>query len=389
MLTIRKASVNGAGNMGAQIAAHLANVGIPSLLMDIVPTELLPEEQKRGLTLQSPEVRNRVTKTLFERAKKLSPGPFFVPEAASLIRIGNVEDNLADIKDADWVVEAVLERMDLKTALHAKIAALARPDALVTTNTSGLSIAGMTQGLPQAYRRRFFGTHFFNPPRYMRLLELIPTSDTDPALLKAFGEFAESVLGKGTVLAKDTPGFVANRIGCFDMQQVLWVMLEEGLTIDEVDAITGPVIGRPKSATFRLGDIVGVDLMVQMGRNMRESLKHDPQIEVFRPIDFVEEMVKRGWWGEKKGQGFYQRVKTAKGREILTLDYKTLEYRPRQKPQFASLEAAGRAADPAERLRVLCAASDKAGVFVWKHLSAVLCYAANRLTEIADDVVTV
>src|SRR2546427_61269 len=389
MLTIQKAAVIGAGNMGAQIAAHLANVGIPSLLMDIVPNELTPEEQKRGLTLQSPEVRNRVTKTLFERAKKLSPAPFFVPEAAGLIRIGNVEDNLAEIKDADWVIEAVLEKMDLKKDVHRKIAANARPDTLVTTNTSGLSISGMTSDLPAEYRRRFFGTHFFNPPRYMRLLEVIPMSDTDRGLLKSFGEFGEAVLGKGIVLAKDTPGFVANRVGCFDMQQVLWLMIEGGLSIDEVDALTGPVIGRPKSATFRLGDIVGVDLMVQMGKNMRESLKHDPQIEVFRPIDFIEEMVKRGWWGEKKGQGFYKRVKTEKGREILTLDYKSLDYRPRQKPQFASLEAAGRLADTAQRLRVLCAASDKAGVFAWKHLSSVLCYTADRLTEIADDVVTV
>jgi 3-hydroxyacyl-CoA dehydrogenase len=389
MLAIRKAAVIGAGNMGAQIAAHLANVGIPSLLMDIVPGELLPEEQKRGLTLQSPEVRNRVTKTLFEKAKKLKPSPFFTPEAASLIRVGNVEDNLAEIKDADWVIEAILERMDLKLAIHAKIAANARPDALVTTNTSGLSIAGMTKGLPAEYRRRFFGTHFFNPPRYMRLLELIPTADTDPALLKSFGAFGEAVLGKGIVIAKDTPGFVANRIGCFDMQQVALLMIEEGLSIDEVDAFTGPAIGRPKSATFRLGDIVGVDLMAQMGRNLRELLKDDPQIAVFRPIDFIEDMVQRGWWGEKKGQGFYQRVKTDQGRAILTLDYKTMEYRPRQKPQFASLEAAGRIADPAERLRALCAASDKAGVFAWKHLSSVLCYAAERLAEIADDVATV
>ncbi|MEO6183381.1 MAG: 3-hydroxyacyl-CoA dehydrogenase/enoyl-CoA hydratase family protein [Verrucomicrobiota bacterium] len=389
MLTIRKAAVIGAGNMGAQIAAHLANVGIPSLLMDIVPTELLPEEQKRGLTLESPEVRNRVTKTLFERAKKLSPTPLFVPEVARLITIGNVEDNLADIKDADWVIEAVLERMDLKLAIHAKIAALARPDALVTTNTSGLSIAGMTKGLPLEYRRRFFGTHFFNPPRYMRLLELIPTPDTDPALLKSFGEFGEAVLGKGIVCAKDTPGFVANRIGCFDMQQVALLMIEEGLTIDEVDALTGPAIGRPKSASFRLGDIVGVDLMAQMGRNLRELLKHDPQIGVFRSIDFIEDMVKRGWWGEKKGQGFYQRVKTDKGRQILTLDYMTMEYRPQQKPQFPSLEVVSKISSRAERIRTLCAASDKAGVFAWKHLSSVLCYAADRLAEIADDVVTV
>ena len=389
MLTIRKAAIIGAGNMGAQIAAHLANVGIPSLLMDVVPSELLPEEGKRGLTLQSPEVRNRATKTLFDRARKLSPAPFFVPESAGLIRLGNVEDNLAEISDADWVVEAVLERMELKLALHVRIAACARPDALVTTNTSGLSIAGMTKDLPREYRRRFFGTHFFNPPRYMRLLELIPTAETDPGLLNSFAEFGESALGKGIVRAKDTPGFVANRIGCFDMQQVVWLMIEEGMSIDEVDAITGPAMGRPKSATFRLGDIVGVDLLAQMGRNLRELLKHDPLARVFRPVDFIEEMVKRGWWGEKKGQGFYQRVKTDKGREILTLDYKTMEYRPQQKPKLASLEVAGKAGDPAESLRVLCAASDRAGVFAWKHLSSVICYAADRLAEIADDVVTV
>ena len=247
----------------------------------------------------------------------------------------------------------------------------------------------MTQGLPLEYRRRFFGTHFFNPPRYMRLLELIPTPDTDPALLKSFAEFGEAVLGKGIVLAKDTPGFVANRIGCFDMQQVALLMMEQGLSIDEVDAFTGPAIGRPKSASFRLGDIVGVDLMAQMGRNLRGLLQHDPQIAMFRPIEFIEDMVKRGWWGEKKGQGFYQRVKTDKGRAILTLDYKTMEYRPQQKPQFASLEAASKISDRAERIRTLCAASDKAGVFVWKHLSGVLCYAADRLAEIADDVATV
>ncbi len=389
MVTIRKAAVIGAGNMGAQIAAHLANVGIPSLLLDVVPGELLPEEQQRGFTLQSPEVRNRVTRTLFERSKKLSPSPYFTPESSGLIRLGNVEDHLSEIKDADWVVEAVLERMELKLAIHAKIAASARADALVTTNTSGLSIAGMTQGLPLDYRRRFFGTHFFNPPRYMRLLELIATPDTDRALVADFSRFGEAVLGKGIVQAKDTPGFVANRIGCFDLQHVMLLMIEQGLSIDEVDAITGPVLGRPKSATFRLGDIVGVDLLVQMGRNLRETLKHDPFIASFRPIEFLEEMARRGWWGEKKGQGFYQRLKTKQGREILTLDYRTLEYIPQQKPKLASVEAARKLGSPAESIRALCGATDRAGAFAWKHVSSVLCYAADRLSEIADDVVTV
>jgi len=389
MVTIKKAAVIGAGNMGAQIAAHLANVGIPSLLMDVVPGELLAEEQKRGLNLQSPEVRNRVTRTLFERARKLSPAPFFTSEAAGLIRLGNVEDNLEEIREADWVVEAVLERMDLKRSVHARIAACARPDALITTNTSGLSIAGITEGLPMDYRRRFFGTHFFNPPRYMRLLELIPAPETDRGLLEAFAAFGESVLGKGVVRARDTPGFVANRIGCFDIQQVILLMMEQGLSIDEVDAITGPAIGRPKSATFRLGDIVGVDLLAQMGRNLRELLGNDPCAEAFRPIEFIEEMVRRGWWGEKRGQGFYQRVKTDKGREILTLDYQAMEYRPQRKSKPASVEAAAKHPEPGARISSLCAAADSAGVFAWKHLSSVLCYAADRLTEIADDVVTV
>src|SRR5262249_25588721 len=244
-LKIRSAAVIGAGTMGAQIAAHLANVGIPSLLLDVVPTELAPEEQKRGWTLQSPEARTRVTRTLFDRMKKLSPNPFFVPAAARLIRLGNVEDDLGAIREADWIIEAVLERLELKQAIHKKIAALARPDALVTTNTSGLSINAMTEGLPAAYRRRFFATHFFNPPRYMHLLELIPNSDTDRAGMESFAAFAEAVLGKGIVLGKDTPGFVANRIGCFDMQRVLWLMMEAGLSIDDVDAITGPALGRP------------------------------------------------------------------------------------------------------------------------------------------------
>jgi 3-hydroxyacyl-CoA dehydrogenase len=389
MLTIKKAAVIGAGTMGAQIAAHLANVGIPCLLLDVAPTELTPEEQKRGLSLQHPEVRNRVTKTLFERAGKLSPTPFYVPEAAKLVTIGNIEDDLPQVREADWIIEAVLERMDLKRDLHARIATHASPGALVTSNTSGLSVNGMTQGLAKEHRRRFFGTHFFNPPRYMRLLEVIPTMDTDPAVLDAFGEFAEARLGKGVVRCKDTTGFVANRVGCFAMQHVLWLTLEEGLGFDEVDAITGAALGRPKSGTFRLGDIVGVDLMAQISRNFSAELKHDDQVKIFRLPEFIEEMVKRGWWGEKKGQGFYKRVKGEKGAEILALDHKTLEYRPRQPAQFASLEAVARVGDTAQRLRTLCAATDKAGVFAWKHLSEVLCYAANRLTEIGDDIVTV
>lgn len=389
MLHIQKTAVIGAGTMGAQIAAHLANVGIPVLLLDVAPTELTPDEQVRGLTLQAPAVRHRIVRGLFERMKKLSPSPLFTPEAAGLISLGNVEDDLEKIRDADWVVEAVLERMDLKQALHKKIAALARPGALVTTNTSGLPIHRIVEGLPAEYRRRVFATHFFNPPRYMRLLELVPTADTDRALMGEFAAFAEAVLGKGIVVAKDTPCFVANRIGCFDLQTVLWLTVSEGLGVDEADALTGPLIGRPSSATFRLCDIVGVDLMAQMGRNLQELLPGAEEKKIFRQPDFVGEMVQRGWWGEKKGQGFYQRVKTAKGREILTLDLRTLEYHPRQTPAFASLATVAKIPDTGARIRALCATDDAAGRFAWQHLSAVLCYAADHIPEIADDTVTI
>jgi 3-hydroxyacyl-CoA dehydrogenase len=388
-LRIRRAAVIGAGTMGAQIAAHLANVGIPVLLMDIAPTELSPEEQARGLKLTDAAVRNRVTRTLFERARKLSPAPFFTPAAAELVRIGNVEDNLAEVADADWIIEAILERLDLKQSLHRRLAELVRDDALVTTNTSGLPIAQVTEGLPADYTRRFFGTHFFNPPRYMKLLELIPSPNTDPALMHAFAGFAASVLGKGTVVCKDTPGFIANRIGCYDLQSALWLMLGEGLTIDEVDAITGPVMGRPKSATFRLCDIVGVDLMAQVGTNLRGVLKRKDEQLAFSQPPFVTEMLQRGWWGEKKGQGFYKRVRGAKGSEVLTLDHHLLDYRPAKKRAFASLAEAAKIAALPERLRTFCAATDAAGNFAWKHLSNVLCYAASLVPEISDEIVSI
>jgi 3-hydroxyacyl-CoA dehydrogenase len=386
---IRNVAVIGAGTMGAQIAAHLANVGIPSLLLDRIPEALLWDERERGLTLRSPEVRNRITETLFERARRMVPSPLVTAEAAKLIRLGNVEDNLGEIREADWIVEAVPERMDVKFAMHTRIAACARPDAFVTTNTSGLSISRMTKGFPLEHRRRFFGTHFFNPPRYVPLLELIPIPDTDPGLLESFAEFSRTRLGRGVVVARDTAGFVANRVGMFAMQQVIRLMIDEGFTIDEVDALTGTAMGRPKSATFRLGDMVGIDILAQMGRNLNHSLAYDPQAAVFQPASFIEEMVERGWLGRKSGQGFYRRVKAEKGLERQTLDYRTMKYGPQQNRPFPSLAAAEKIASPAERLRMLCSAEDGAGVFAWKHISAVLCYAADRLREIADEIVTV
>lgn len=389
MLKLRQAAVVGAGTMGAQIAAHLANVGIPVLLLDVAPTELTPEERSLGLSLAAPVVRHRIVRALFERMKSLAPAPLFTPEAAQLITLGNVEDDLPLVARADWVIEAVLERLDLKRSLHAELARHVRADALVTTNTSGLPIHRLAVGLPAGYRRRFFATHFFNPPRYMRLLELVATPETDPALLQAFTEFAEDRLGKGVVVAKDTPCFIGNRIGCFDVMTVLGLAESEGLDVDEIDVLTGPLLGRPASATFRLCDLVGIDLIAQLGRNLRDMLSDPVESNVFAPPPFVDELVRRGWWGEKKGRGFYQRVQTDQGREILSLDLRTLEYRPQQKPAFAALAAIAKIPSTAARIRALCATDDPAGRFAWKHLSAVLCYAAAHAPEIADDVAAV
>jgi 3-hydroxyacyl-CoA dehydrogenase len=377
MKRINKVAILGAGTMGARIAAHFANAGVPSYLFDIVPPDA------------DGPARNKIAAAGLEAARKSKPAAFMDPSLARFVTVGNFEDDIKKLADVDWIIEAVVENLDIKRTLLRKVEAVRKPGTIVTTNTSGLPVGKIAEGFSDDFRWAWFGTHFFNPPRYMRLLELIPNPETDPAWMQSFAGFAEEVLGKGIVVGKDTPGFVANRIGCYDMQLVLWLMMEAGLSIDDVDAITGPAIGRPKSATFRLGDIVGVDLMAQMNRNLRGLLKAEDEVRLFEQPPFIEEMVKRGWWGEKKGQGFYKRIKTDQGREIQTLNYKTLEYGPRQKPKFASLEEAARLSDRAERIRFLCSAADPAGQFAWKHLSSVLCYAATRIPEIADDVVTV
>jgi 3-hydroxyacyl-CoA dehydrogenase len=375
--------------MGSQIACHLANVGIPVRLLDIAPQELLPEEAKAGLTLADPRVRNRITSTLFNRALKLKPAPLYLPEMAAGVSLGNLDDNLNLLADVDWVIEAVVERLDVKQKLHRKIEAIVPPDAIVTSNTSGIPLHLIAEGSRESDRRRFFGTHFFNPPRYLPLLELIPTADSDPARIEDFRRFAESVLGKGAIQCKDTPGFVANRIGCFAMQDAIWLMLDDGYTIDEVDVITGPALGRPRTATFRLCDLVGIDLMAQIGANMYAALPNDPARERLKVPDFVQEMARRGWHGKKSERGFYSKVEGPQGADVLTLDLKTMEYRPRQRASFPSIETGASIADPGERIKALVAAPDRAGQFAWKHLSAVIAYSADRIPEIADDIVTI
>jgi 3-hydroxyacyl-CoA dehydrogenase len=324
--------------MGAQIAAHLANAGTEVYLLDIVPAELTKEESARGLTLDSLEVRNRIVRQGLERAKKVKPPAFFAPEAAELITVGNFEDNLDWLQQVDWIIEAVVENLTIKQALYRRIEPHRKPGTIVTSNTSGIPIAQLAAGFEQDFRRHFFGTHFFNPPRYLKLLELIPTAETSPEAVKQIADFADKFLGKGIVYAKDTPNFIANRIGTFSMLTTVETMIERGYTIEEVDALTGPVIGHPKSATFRTADIAGVDTLAYVVENLYPAVPDDEKRDLFVVPEFIREMLRRGWIGEKAGQGFYKKDR-ATG-EIFVMDYKTFEYRQREKVRFPSLDLA-------------------------------------------------
>jgi 3-hydroxyacyl-CoA dehydrogenase len=390
MRPIKKVAVLGAGVMGAQIAAHLANAGIPSYLLDIVPKELNEEEKRNGLTLQSPEVRNRIAREGLERAKKIKPNAFFIPELEKLITIGNFEDNLEWIKEVDWVIEAVVERLDVKRDLFKRVEMVRRPGTIVSSNTSGIRISEIADGFSDDFRKHFLGTHFFNPPRYMKLLEIIPTKDTLPEVVETISEFGEKVLGKGIVYCKDTPNFIANRIGVLAVMYVLHYMLKNGFTIEEVDELTGPVTGKPKSATFRTLDLVGLDTLVHVANNLYNAVPDDEMREYFKVPEVVQKMIENKWLGEKTGQGFYKRVKKADGEsEILTLDFSTMEYRPRQKVKIGSLEMAKTVDDLKDKIKILMESKDRAGQFFWNTTSAVLAYASNRIPEISDTIVDI
>jgi len=384
-MQIKKAAVLGAGVMGAQIAAHIANAGIPCLLLDIVPRELTPEEQAKRLTLESPAVRHRIAQAGLEAAKKAKPAAFFSPEVAELVSVGNFEDDLPRLKDCDWVVEAVVENLEIKRSLFARVEPHLHPEAIVSSNTSGIPIAALAEGRSENFRRRFLGTHFFNPPRYLHLLELIRTPETAGEVSCFMSGFCDRVLGKGIVYAKDTPNFIANRIGTFAMLDGIKVMLEGGYTIEEVEALTGPVIGHPKSASFRTLDIVGLDTAVHVANNLYANTPGDEQRETFRVPELLQRMVERKLLGDKTKGGFFKKA----GDEILTLDTQTLEYRPRQKAKFASLDAAKNIERLDERLRALVYAKDRAGEYLWRTLSETLIYTANRIPEIADNIVEI
>jgi 3-hydroxyacyl-CoA dehydrogenase len=371
--------------MGAQIAAHLANAGIPCLLLDIAPKELTPDEQAKGLTLESRAVRNRIAQAGFDAAQKAKPAAFFVADAAKLVTVGNFEDDLPKLKDCDWVIEAIVEKLEIKRSLYERIEPHLKPEAIITSNTSGIPLASLAEGRSDNFRKRFLGTHFFNPPRYLHLMEIITQPETDAEVTKFIADFTDRALGKGVVYAKDTPGFVANRIGNFSMLNAFNVMGELGLSFEEVDALTGTVIGHAKSASFRTLDVVGLDTAYNVAKNLYPSLPDDEKRESFKVPAFMEQMVERRLLGDKTGGGFYKKV----GKDITTLDLNTFEYRPQQKAQFASLGAAKQIESLPERLRSLVYAQDKAGEFLWRTMSEAGSYAANRIPEIADNIVEI
>lgn len=384
-MQIRKAAVLGAGVMGAQIAAHLANAGVPCLLLDITPKELTPEESARGLTLASRAVRNRIAQAGFDTAKKARPAAFFSPELAGLVTVGNFEDDLPKLKNCDWIIEAIIENLDIKRALYEKIEPHLHPEAIISTNTSGIPLKALAEGRSDNFRRRFLGTHFFNPPRYLHLLELITTPETDGSAACFIAGFCDRSLGKGIVYAKDTPNFIGNRIGTFAMLHAIRVMLEGDYTVEEVDALTGTLIGHAKSASFRTMDIVGLDTAVHVAKNLHAAVPGDEKRDTFQTPEILDQMVARRMLGDKTKGGFFKKV----GQDILTLDLKTLEYRPRQKPKFASVEAAKNIENLPDRLRALVYAEDKAGKYLWQTTSETLIYAANRIPEIADTIVEI
>jgi len=391
MRDIRKVAVLGSGTMGARIAAHFANASVPCLLLDIIPRELTPEEQAKGLVLDAPQVRNRLVRAGLDAALKSRPAAFFVPEAARLITVGNLEDDLAKLKDCDWIIEAVMEDLAIKRSLLAKIQAVRSPGAVVSSNTSGISISSLSEGCSEEFRRHFLGAHFFNPPRYLHLLEVIPTPETLPEVVDAISQFGDLVLGKGIVVAKDTPNFIANRIGVFTTLDVLRIMQEDGYSIEEIDTLTGPVLGMPKSATFRTMDIVGLDVLAHVVKNLRESLSQDECHGLFQLPGFAEQMIQRGLLGDKTGRGFYKKVrgKNIDESEILTLDLNTFDYRAHQRATFPSYELARTQDDLRERARILFQAPDRAGQFYRKLFSDIFHYAAERVPEIADDIVSI
>lgn len=390
MKQINKVAVLGAGVMGATIAAHLANAGVSILLLDIVPREPNEAEAAAGLTVSDSRVRNRIATAGRDGLMKMKPAPFFLPEYAGNIEVGNFDDDMVRLKECDWVVEVVVENMAIKKKLFTeKVVPNLKEGAILSTNTSGLSVNEMANCLPEHVRRNFLVTHFFNPPRYMRLLEIVSCTQTDPAVVAHLADFIAKRLGKGIVYAKDTPNFIANRIGVYAICNSVRVMMDMGMTVEEVDAVAGPATARPKSAAFRTADLVGIDTLQHVANNSYELLVNDEQRDIFQFPLFVAEMVSKGMLGNKSKGGFFKKVKGEKGQEFFYYDYTTGDYLPSRRPKFASIEAAKSIDDPAKRLKALINGDDTAARFAWINLRDTLLYTLNRIPEIADDIVNI
>jgi 3-hydroxyacyl-CoA dehydrogenase len=387
---IKKAAVLGAGVMGAGIAAHLTNAGIECYLLDIIPFELTDDDKKKGLTEKSPAWRNRFAANGLAAVTKSKPASFFTKKNASMVTIGNFEDNLKWLENVDWVIEVVVENLKIKQELFAKVEKVVKPTCIVSTNTSGIPIKDISAKFGPALKKRFLGTHFFNPPRYMKLMEIIPGADTEKDVVDYMVKFSEETLGKGVVICKDSPNFVGNRIGVFDLSDCIKIMMEKKLKIDEVDAIVGKALGHPGTAVFGTMDLVGLDVGFHVGKNLYDAVPDDEARDTFKAEPYLEKMIANKWLGNKTKQGYYKKVKDAKGKSAkLMLDIDTMEYVPVGKPQFDSISAAKKMGNVADSVKYVFNADDKAGDFTRAYLCKTFIYSANRIGEICDDIMAV
>ena len=383
---IKKVAVLGSGVMGSRIACHFANVGCEVLLLDIVPFELTEEESKKGITSDNKVFRNRIVNQSLDSTLKSNPSAIYRKSFANRITTGNFDDDMDKISACDWIIEVVVERLDIKQQVFEKVEKYRKTGTLITSNTSGIPIHMMLEGRSDDFKKHFCGTHFFNPPRYLQLLEIIPTPSTDPQIVDFLMDYGSKILGKKTVLCKDTPAFIANRVGVYSIMALFHAVSDLGLTVDEVDKLTGPVLGRPKSATFRTCDVVGLDTLVHVANGLKANCPNDEEKALFELPGYISKMVENKWLGSKSGQGFYKKVKTADGKsEIHSLDLQTLEYRPSQKVKFATLEMTKPVDDLKQRTKMLFTGTDKAGDFYRKLFGGLFAYVSNRLPEITDD----
>ena len=382
---IHKIAVLGSGVMGSRIACHFANIGCEVLLLDIVPKEPNDAEKAKGLTLESKAVRNRIVNDALQFALKSNPSPIYHKSFAARIATGNFDDDMSKIAACDWVIEVVVENLAIKKSVFEKVEQFRKPGTLITSNTSGIPIHLMTEGRSDDFKAHFCGTHFFNPPRYLRLLEIIPTPHTSADVVSFLMQYGEQFLGKTTVLCKDTPAFIANRVGVFGMMATLHIAQQMKLTVEEIDKLTGPVLGRPKSATFRTADVVGLDTLVMVANGLTQNCPNDEAKDLFVLPAFLQKMIEQKWLGDKTGQGFYKKVKGSGKSEIHALDLETLEYKPSQKVKFATLEQTKPIENLRDRIKVLVSGKDKAGDFYRATFAGLFQYVSNRIPEISDE----